>query len=128
MSDCVLDASAVLAFVNREPGAALVEDAMSVSAISTVNLAEVVTRLVDWGIPIDDARTLIADMRMEVANFDEYFAYRTGEIRTATRRRGLSLGDRACLTLARRLDVPVFTADRSWADLDIGVEIRLIRD
>lgn len=128
MSDCVLDASAVLAFVNREPGAALVEDAMSVSAISTVNLAEVVTRLVDWGVPIDDARTLIADMRMEVANFDENFAYRTGEIRTATRHRGLSLGDRACLTLARRLDVPVYTADRNWADLDVGVEIRLIRE
>ena len=101
---------------------------MSVSAISTVNLAEVVTRLVDWGIPIDDTRTLVADMRMEVADFDEDFAYRTGGFRTATRRRGLSLGDRACLALARRLDVPVLTADRSWADLDIGVEIRLIRD
>ncbi len=128
MSDCVLDASAVLAFVNREPGAASVEDAMSVSAISTVNLAEVVTRLVDWGIPIDDTRTLMADMRMEVADFDEDLAYRTGDFRTATRRRGLSLGDRACLALARRLDVPVLTADRRWADVDVGVEVRLIRD
>lgn len=128
MSDFVLDASAVLAFVNREPGATIVEDAMSVSAISTVNLAEVVTRLVDWGIPIDDMRALLTDMRMVVANFDEDFAYRTGELRTATRRRGLSLGDRACLALARRLDVPVLTADRQWSDLDVGVEVRLIRD
>jgi PIN domain nuclease of toxin-antitoxin system len=128
VSDSVLDASAVLAFVNREPGAAIVEDAMSVSAISTVNLAEVVTRLVHWGIPIDDTRRLIADMRMEVANFDEDFAYHTGLLRTATRHRGLSLGDRACLALAQRLGVPALTADRQWSDLDIGVEVRLIRD
>lgn len=48
-------------------------------------------------------------------------------LRPATRHAGLSLADRACLALARRLGVPAVTADRAWGDLDVGVEVRLIR-
>lgn len=48
-------------------------------------------------------------------------------LRPLTKARGLSLADRACLALARRLNVPVVTADREWADLNLGVIVQLIR-
>jgi len=48
-------------------------------------------------------------------------------LRLPTRSLGLSLADRACLALARRLDLPVITAGLTWLGADVGVEIRSIR-
>ena len=99
--------------------------------ISAVNLAEVVTRLVDQGYDEEEAHEDLASFVLEVVPFDEELAYRAGLLRTVTRPAGLSLGDRACLALAERLDLPALTADRSWATLQLdtrlGIRVEVVR-
>jgi PIN domain nuclease of toxin-antitoxin system len=123
----VLDASALIAFLREERGVDIVASIMSDAAISSVNLAEVVTKLVLRGETSDGARAALRVVRLQVIDFTRPLAEETGALAALTRRKGLSLGDRACLTLAAREKVPAFTADRTWASLNVGVEIRLIR-
>ncbi len=127
MAEWVLDSSAVLAWLMLEPGAEVVEPALPGSLISSVNVAEVVSRLVDLGRTDAQAIGSVSLSEFSVVDFDQDLAFRAGGLRRVTRQVGLSLGDRACLALAEREGLPVLTADRAWAALDIGVEIRLIR-
>ena len=127
MSECVLDASALIAFLRREPGGAAVASSFAEAVISTVNLTEVVTRMIDEGFSPGRAAEVVAQTTVETIPFDEGLALEAGFLRRATRHLGLSLGDRACLALAARLGVPALTADRRWAELEVGVEVRLIR-
>jgi len=92
--------------------------------VSAVNLSEVVAKLADHGVPLGEIRQALT-LGLEVVPFTEELAYAAGELRPLTRDRGLSLGDRACLALAKTLKRPVLTADRGWASLDLGVEVRL---
>ena len=48
-------------------------------------------------------------------------------LRALTRAHGLASGDRACLALARRLGLPALTADRTWAELGLGISVVVIR-
>jgi PIN domain nuclease of toxin-antitoxin system len=126
MTEVVLDASAVLALIRDEPGAAQVAAQLAGATLSTVNLAEAVQRLADqW--PDAQVSTVLGAFPCEVVDFDRATAMRTGLMRRVTKALGLSLGDRACLALAERLGRPVLTADRAWAELDLGVEVVLIR-
>lgn len=128
MSNSVLDASALLAVVNEEPGAALVLDALEEGALlSSVNLCEVVTKLVDSDFDEDAIRAIVAGTGVRVVELNESHAYAAGILRSMTRRQGLSLGDRACLALAVETGLPALTADRLWLGLDVGVELQLIR-
>lgn len=127
MAKVVLDTSALLAFVTGEPGGEVVADAIGDAVISSVNFAEAVTKLVDRGASLDSAREVLAFADYEVADFDRGQAEATGALIAKTRHRGLSLGDRACLALAQRERVPALTADRLWADLDVGVDVRVFR-
>lgn len=128
VSEWVLDASALLAFIKDEPGAGQVMESLAEEAfIGAVNLAEVVSKLVDDGWAEPGIHAAIATSLTEVIALDEETAYEAGLLRGHTRHAGLSLGDRACLALARRLGAPVLTADRSWQQLDVGVRIVLIR-
>ncbi len=127
MSEYALDASALLALLNAEKGADLVQGLLPQSVISTVNLAEVVTRLSAVGMPEDQIRDVLAYLGLEVISFDEEQAFRAGFLSANTQPLGLSLGDRACLALALTTHTTALTADRVWKDLDIGVEIKLIR-
>jgi ribonuclease VapC len=127
MNDCVLDASAVLALLNQEPGADLVQEMLSQAVISTVNLTEVVTRLTAKGMPETEIRDVLSLLGLTSVPFDQESAIQSGLLYTATHASGLSSGDRACLTLARNMNAIAFTADRAWQSLDIGVQVRLIR-
>ena len=127
MSDFVLDASALLALLNAEQGTDLVQDLLPQAVISTVNLAEVVARLSILGMPEGEIRDALAVLGLEAIPFDEEQAFRAGLLSMPTQSLGLSLGDRACLALALRTAKTVLTADRVWRNLDIGVDIRLIR-
>lgn len=128
MSDPVLDASALLAVLLRERGAEVVLDLLPGAVIGAVNLAEVVAKLQERGFPDDETEQSIADLDLPVVPFDEGLAMAAGKLRLRTRSAGLSLGDRACLALAMARGSPAVTTDRSWAGLDLGVEVIVARD
>jgi ribonuclease VapC len=127
MISAVLDASALLAYVNGEPGADLVASMIGDAAISAVNFAEAVTKLVEKGAALDVARIVLGVASIDVVDFDRTLAEQSGALVARTKIAGLSLGDRACLALAAREQVPAVTGDRAWARLSLDIEIRLIR-
>jgi PIN domain nuclease of toxin-antitoxin system len=92
-----------------------------------VNLSEVVARLADRGMPEGDIRQTVGFLHARIIPFEERIAYRAGLLRRTTKGKHLSLADRACLATAALLGVPAITADREWAHLKVGVEIRVIR-
>lgn len=128
MNRIVLDASAILAVINGEPGVEkLTPDLLARAVASTVNLAEVQTKLVSRGWTSDQAWEDATSPVREVVPFDEEQARIAGDLVTQSRHLGLSLGDRACLALGIALKVPVFTAERGWKKLKVGARIHAIR-
>jgi ribonuclease VapC len=128
MNRIVLDASAVLAVLNQEPGAdKLTPELLSIAASSTVNLAEVQGKLVEQGLRPDEAWDATLSPVREAVSFTPEQAKLAGALVAQTRSLGLSLGDRACLALAQILNAPVYTADKPWKNLRVGVRIHLIR-
>lgn len=124
----VLDASALLALLNGESGseqvAGVIVDGV---AISAVNLAEVVTKLSEIGMPEALIHEVLDSLGLEIVDFDFEQAYQVGLLRPLTHHVGLSLGDRACLALAKQLGLPALTTDRIWERLAIGVIVQIIR-
>jgi ribonuclease VapC len=127
VNEIVLDASALLAVLRAEPGAERIEPRLEGARIGAVNLSEVVTKLIDDGVPEAEIRLAIGRLELNVHAFDPEHAYLAGVLRKATRAFGLSLGDRACLALAQSLCALALTADRSWSGLDLGIAIEVIR-
>lgn len=127
MASAVFDASVVLAHIGQEPGSDGIDELAVEALMSAVNLAEVFAKLAERGLSASEADSIVYRYRFEVAPFDEELARQTGALRPETKSLGLSLGDRACLALAQRERLPVFTADRNWTKLKVGVEIRVIR-
>ena len=127
MAKYILDASALLALLNAEKGAEAVQELLPEAAISTVNLAEVVTRLSAVGMPDNEIREIISLLGLEAIVFDEEQAFLAGLLISHTQPFGLSLGDRACLALSQVKIATAITADRVWEGLVIGVVIKLIR-
>lgn len=124
----VLDASAALAFLQRETGRDVVATAIRTgAAISAVNLAEAHSKLRLAGAPSNRILARLRTLGLDVEPFDELDAEVVGDLRPATKTLGLSLADRACLALAMRLDRPVLTTDRDLARADVGIEVRVIR-
>lgn len=123
----VLDASALLTVLLVEPGRDNVEPHLMDAIISVVNLSEVFARALKAGVSSDDAQWILEGFGLMTISFSAEQAIETALLLPATRHRGLSLGDRASLALARREGLPVLTADRQWEGLDVGVDIRLIR-
>ena len=129
MSDCaaVLDASAVLAVLRSEPGEEVVRPLVGRAAWSAVNLCEVASKLAERGMPAPAVEEAVDALSLVVYDFDSEMGLAAADLRRLGPR-GLSLGDRACLVLARRLGVPAVTADREWTRLSIdGVAVTVIR-
>ena len=121
----VVDTSVVLAVLFGEPGSELAKRVIPASYVLSVNLAEVVTKLIDEGMSAFERHAVVGNLGCEVVSFDADLAMRAGDLRSESKR--LSLGDRACLALALGRGLPVYTAERSWADLKLPLDIRLIR-
>ena len=129
MSDAVLDSSAVLAFIFDEPGGDKGAKKINGALISSVNLAEVVGHFAKFGKSEAQIRDHLRNLPLVVVPFDETGAFETGLLRPLGEKAGLSLGDRACLSLARLRRVRALTADRAWLGIGpaYGVEIEMIR-
>lgn len=123
----MLDASAVLAFVYAEEGAEVVEPLLDGAVISTVNWSETLTKIIARGGDPDRLGGQILALGLELEPFTRADAERVATLYPLTSTRGLSLGDRACLAVAKRLEALAVTADQAWTDLAHGVEVRLIR-
>ena len=123
----VLDASAVLALLQSEPGAERIGAALPHAVVSSVNLSEVVAKLAEGGMRSEAIRASLTGLDLNVRPFDENLAYDAGELRPATRAHGLSFADRACLALARHLGATALTADRTWTKLEVGVAVEASR-
>jgi PIN domain nuclease of toxin-antitoxin system len=123
----VIDASALLAMLQDEPGSDRVVEALPDAVISTVNIAEVVAKLCDKGFEQGQARETLELLSLNIVDFDLPQAVAAGGLRHATRAFGLSLGDRACLALAVRSGASAMTTDQAWAQLKIGISVDLIR-
>lgn len=128
----VLDASAVLALVQGEPGSELVADVLRDAVISTVNWAEIAGKVRAEGTNGNEAgpavlRYDLCALGLRLVEFSAEQADVAGELKEGTRELGLSLGDRACLALGIERGEPVITADRAWERLSLGVAIEAIR-
>lgn len=129
MSQYILDASALLAWLWQEPGGERVADLLADQscAISSVNLSEVIVKAIDKGLPAEMVWKLLSGLDSEIAAFTQEDAQAAALLRPATRHLGLSLGDRACLALARSRQGIAVTADRPWTQADLGIDIECIR-
>jgi ribonuclease VapC len=127
MNDVVVDASAILAAIKLEPGHGRAAQDARGARISALNYSEIVGWLAEHGSTLDDIEKVVAPFELNVEAFDRTRATAAGLLAARTRRRGISLGDSACLALGIELGLPVVTGDRAWRDLDLGVAIRLIR-
>lgn len=131
MTPVVLDTSAILAIINNEAGSEVVRALLSHSIVSSVNIAETSAILVSrYKIPLADVKTLINQLIGNVINFTEEQAYIVAELEVANREKGLglSLADKACISLGVSLDTTIYTADKIWAELQFkNANIKLIR-
>lgn len=126
-SGATLDASALLAMLQSEPGGEIVEKQISRAAISAVNWSEVIQKANERGLATEGLRSALEALGLQVIDFSAEQAECTARLRAATRFLGLSLADRACLALALERGEPAFTTDRAWGDLSVGVEIQMLR-
>ncbi|ESA37135.1 protein domain protein [Leptolyngbya sp. Heron Island J] len=123
----VFDSSAIIALIKEEPGHEIVRPYVHEGFSLTVNFAEAVayfartisSKAVLWEI--------LAPFMDGIVPLNKETSFLTGYLSRETKRQGLSLGDRACLALGISKKMPVLTADKKWAELDLPVDVRLIR-
>jgi len=123
----VLDASALLAFLHREPGWEVVRPVIEDGCVSAVNWCEVAQKVAEKDLDVSQVRQLLGDLGLVIEPFSPEQAEAAASLWTHTRNLGLSLADRACLALAMDKGLPAMTADRAWAAIEIDVEIEVIR-
>ena len=123
----VLDASAILAYLQDEPGSEVVDKLLAESVMSSVNWAEVVQKAIAAEVEIEGMLDELQALGLRIESFTPEDGELAGKLWQTTKHAGLSLGDRACLSLGLRLDVPVLTSDRAWSSLDISLDVQIIR-
>lgn len=125
----IVDTSALLAYLWKEPGEARVAQLLSSERclLGTTNLAELVTKVIESGLPASEISTLVSSLNVEIVQLTQAQAELAGVLRQTTRHLGLSLGDRACLALTKTMDGIAVTADRPWQALDLGIRVECIR-
>lgn len=123
----VLDASALLAFLQDEPGSTQVEAVLPEAVMSSVNWSEVVQKTIAAGIDVNGMREDLEALGLKILPFPAEEAELAGQLWQRTKPTGLSLGDRACLSVGIRLDALVLTADQIWTTLSLPVAVHSIR-
>ena len=123
----ILDSSALIALIKGERGAEFVLSLIPNGHVSAIIACETATKMFDLGETPKQAWVLVKDFDLSIHPFDTEAARIASGLRPISRPFGLSFADRACLALGIKLGLPVYTADRAWAQLKIGLDIRLIR-
>jgi ribonuclease VapC len=124
--DYVLDSTALIALIAEEPGFEKVQELLESAIISAVNLSETIHKLIQKGSTDNLVKRLLRGLQLNVVDWSEGLAYSSAEFASLGRSHGLSLGDRACLTLAKQLHATAVTADRAWRQVP-GVKILMFR-
>jgi PIN domain nuclease of toxin-antitoxin system len=128
MGKSVLDASALLALIRNEPGAKIVEELLGKIIMSSVNVAEVAGILLDSDMSEQEAQEAIEPFVDSIVDFDLDHAIACASLKKTTKHLGLSLGDRACIALGIKLELPIYTADKIWQELKLEkTKIKVIR-
>ena len=123
----VLDASAMLALIQEEPGHDQVIKPGLAHCASAVNMAEVRSKLFDRGLAEIETEIVVRGLNVPVKDFSDDQSRLSGALRPVTKDQGLSLADRACLALAQSLGATAVTADKIWGALSVGVSVEVIR-
>ena len=124
----LLDASAILALIQGEPGYLILEDVIAHSICSSVNISEVVSVLTRTGVPQDKIEDIIKNCIPEIIPFSVSEAMLAGTLIDKTKSYGLSLGDRACIATAILHKIPVYTTDQIWKKLDLpNLQVIVVR-
>lgn len=124
----VLDASALLAYLQGEPGEEIVDEVLAEATISSVNWAEVVQKSIAAEVEVDGMMDDLQALGLTIEPFAPEDGEIAGRLWKQTRQAGLSLGDRACLSLGMRLEASILTNDRAWATLSLSLNIQVIRE
>ena len=123
----VLDASAILALIQEEPGAEVIRPLLKQSMMSTVNVAETLTSLQKVDIDPEEGMEYMSLLISEIVDFDINQAMEVAVLFPKVKHKGLSLGDRACLALGKKYHATIYTADKAWKDIDSELNIQVIR-
>jgi ribonuclease VapC len=125
----VLDASAGLALLYREPGHHTVAGLLDGAVISAVNWSETLAKLIQRGLTDHAPAHALLALGVHVLSFTRDDAEQAARLWPLGRAHGLSVGDRACLAVAQaQVDGTAVTADSGWTELDIpNVTVQLIR-
>jgi ribonuclease VapC len=125
----ILDASAVLAVILGEDGAESVLPYVHSANLAAVNLSETIAKLIEYKLTVEQAREQIGRLELNIHDFNLEQAERTAILKEHSKQFGLSLGDRACIALAQKLELPILTSDRRIVEAKsvLGIDIRQIR-
>lgn len=128
MNKAILDASALLALIKNESGADKVEPLLGFIVMSSINVSEAAAILLESEMSSQEVQDCLLPLISVIMPFDEEQAFQAADLKKQTKKQGLSLGDRACIALGIKMQLPVYTADRIWQEVSLDtVEIRLIR-
>ncbi len=128
MNKVILDSSALLALIKNEKGTSVVEELLGKIVMSSVNVSEVASILLDSEMSTEQATKAIEPFIESIINFDFEYSILCADLLKSTKHLGLSLGDRACISLGIKLRLPIYTSDKIWAELKLeNADIRLIR-
>jgi ribonuclease VapC len=126
VSEVVLDASALLAMLNGEPGGPKVANAIATARIGVFNYAEVISHFIRLGMPEREVNAMLDPLPIEIVPADKGLAQIAGGLRAVTAEAGLSLGDRFCLALAKRDGMPAWTADKAWKTIADAAQVNVV--
>jgi ribonuclease VapC len=127
VTSVILDASAILALLLGEKGSEIVQTHLVGASVSALNYSEILTRLSRLCGSLDEAKRRVDRHDFAIVAFDAEQATLAASLVPATRQFGISLADRACLSLGLSRGLPVLTGNRMWGQLEIGVRILQIR-
>lgn len=127
MTKAVLDASALMALLRSEPGMEIVKKQIGHAAMSAVNFSEVLKKTIEYGGEPAQVVAFTRSVNLEIVPFDDQAAVHTASLYAITKPHGLSMADRACLSLGLVMKAVVLTTEEGMAKLDLPVKVRRIR-